>query len=80
MKFLTILVCSTFLTLTSQVVTAQTSDRGVEALIILATVSNLAGDIEKRSYTLPSGEIRTIYDFNPKKYRRNLITQTTRLP
>lgn len=77
MKFLTILVYTILLMVTTQVATAQTNNRSVEVLIVLATLSNIAGDIEKKSYPLPSGKVRTIYNFNSRNGDKKFVTQTT---
>lgn len=61
----------------SQSVGAQNSNRGMEALITLATIANFAEGMTKKTHILPSGKVRTIYDFNPKNERKKLLTQAT---
>lgn len=77
MKILTVLISALVLLLSPQFVVAQNANHGLEALIILATISNVAPDVQKKSYMLPSGRERVIYDFSSKKPGKEYLTKMT---
>lgn len=75
MKLLTVLMGMLFLFGVSQPVVAQNGNCGIEVLITLATITNFAEGMTKKTYILPSGKVRTIYDFRPKDDGKKTLTQ-----